>query len=226
MSETRTPAWAWICLGVTLGVALSGPAQLFADVPASALTSFVNGTVTDADQVNANFETLRTAHNDLQAQVDAGGGAAAPGILRVLGRAESSTGIQNNAQTWVDVPNTTMTLDVPAGVTTRVAAHGSIIARDYVGTSEKNTHCGFRVVVDGTGYGNPSWGDVIVGCSDVDSSLSEAGWWCPWTISRDLALSAGTHEFKLQMTGWGGSQVSCEIEDQEHARARFDVLAY
>jgi hypothetical protein len=61
---TRHLAAAFVAGGV-----LSAPVVLFAAVDASELFTFVNGTVADADQVNANFEALRVAHNALEARV-------------------------------------------------------------------------------------------------------------------------------------------------------------
>lgn len=215
---SRISSVVWVGIGVAFGLAL-GPTGVLADVPASALVTFVDGTQADADEVNANFEALRVAVNEVDAR--------ATNTLQVLGRSASNIQVEHVGQSWVDLPGTEITFMVPAGVTTRFNARGSVVpgVDAAPGTSE-NTHCGFRVVVDGAPQGHPDWGDVILGCSEPADVTAPAGWWCPWTLSRDVALAPGSHDAKLQMTGWGPSAVSCRIDNFDYSRAILDVLAY
>lgn len=60
---------ARLVLAFVAGGVLTTPVVLLAAVQASDLFIFANGTVADADQVNANFEALRIAHNELEARV-------------------------------------------------------------------------------------------------------------------------------------------------------------
>ena len=84
------------------------------------------------------------------------------------------------------------------------------------------THCGFRFVVDGLGYGYATWGDVIVGCG---VSSQTPGWWCPWTMRRTFPAKAGMHTIKVQQTGWSGTTAGCSSSNAEYSAARLRVLA-
>jgi outer membrane murein-binding lipoprotein Lpp len=72
--------------------AVAVPVALTAGTVGS-LTTFVNGTVTDANEINANFEAIRVAVDDNAAQIAALSGGAAGGVTFVRwGRQDCPTG--------------------------------------------------------------------------------------------------------------------------------------
>lgn len=148
---------------------------------------------------------------------------APSGVIRVIGASEQNSGFSVTGQTWADIPGTSVTLDIPASVTTRMRAWGSVSVDS--GTNE-NSHCGVRFVVDGTPYGNTSWGDVLVGCAESATANDAAGWWCPWSMERDLTLTEGPHTFSLQMTGWTSSVNACSLDNGDYSKAKLRVEAY
>ena len=121
---------------------------------------------------------------------------------------------------WTSVPGTTISFTLTQDATIDLEANGS--TQGIAGNTGNATHCGFRFLVDNTAYGNPTWGDVIVGCG-VGSNYS-AGWWCPWLMRRTLQLRAGTHYATVQQTGWPGTTSGCLSSYQDYSATRFRVV--
>ena len=100
-------------------------------------------------------------------------------------------------------------------------AYGSVTG---AGGSAANTHCGFRFVIGAIQYGNPSWGDVITGVAR--SGTGTSGWWQPWSMRRQVSLAPGAYAVSLQVTGWEGSDVGCQLDGEDYSRARLAVTLH
>jgi hypothetical protein len=148
-----------------------------------------------------------------------------PGVLRVLGSATQTTTVSQVGQSFTPIPGASVAVDVPAGVTVRLRANGTVAAS---GGTDTAVHCGIRFRVDDTPLGDSSWGDVIVGCrtGTGGSSSSPTGWWCPWSATRDVVLTPGPHTLSLDLTGWSGSSLPCRLEAAAYSSARLYVEAY
>ncbi|MCX6106192.1 MAG: hypothetical protein NTY08_10220 [Proteobacteria bacterium] len=83
-------------------------------------------------------------------------------------------------------------------------------------------HCGFRFVIDGVAQGDGTWGDEIIGVGRT----GHPGWFSSWSIGREVALVAGTHSIKLQMTGWSGSDAACLNVANSYGAARLWLEGY
>lgn len=122
---------------------------------------------------------------------------------------------------WVDVPGTTLMINVPEASTADLHAYGSVTGS---GGSAANTHCGFRFVIGAIQYGSPSWGDVITGVAR--SGTGTSGWWQPWSMRRQVLLAPGAYTVSLQVTGWDGSDVGCLLAEEDYSRARLAVALH
>lgn len=170
--------------------------------------TFTDGSTISAAQVNANFDALVTAANvPLKDRVWT---ANQTGSLSVTGLS------------WQTMAGPTLNFTLPAATTVDFTADGSVTG--VAGSGYAGGHCGFRFVVDGTPYGNGTWGDRLVGCPG-NGSNPPGGWWCPWSMGRSIALNSGNHSVYLQMTGWSGTSAGCSVDGGEYSNARLYVLA-
>ena len=128
---------------------------------------------------------------------------------------------------WVDVPGSAIEFEVKEPETlVELLALGSVTSfRPEVDARRTYNHCGFRFVVNELAYGDERWGESVVGCAANSTDLS--GWWCNWTIRRDIELSEGSHVAKLQMKSWEfDSGNSCTLYPEEFSGARFWLEVY
>ncbi len=141
-----------------------------------------------------------------------------PKVIYNLGTA-SQNGVLSTT-VWADVPGATVNVTIPAGATLRLRSNGGVHAPGPL----PYTHCGFRFVIDGTPYGDGTWGDVITG---VNVSGSGSAYWEAWSIQRDVpSLTAGTHTVNVQMTGWGASYSPCYMDGNSYSAAKLIVEGF
>ncbi|ATB40467.1 hypothetical protein CYFUS_005916 [Cystobacter fuscus] len=138
------------------------------------------------------------------------------GIITAIYTAQQTGEVRVTGLKWTSVPGTTINFVLPQRSTVDLDANGSI--NGIAGNQGNATHCGFRFFVDNVSYGEPAWGDVIVGCG-TDSS-SAAGWWCPWSMRRTLQLDAGSHAVTVQQTGWSGATAGCLSSSADYSATR------
>lgn len=120
---------------------------------------------------------------------------------------------------WTTVPGTTISFDLSTAAAIDLEANGSIMG---VGANPGSpTHCGFRFVINNQPYGNPDYGDVVVGCTYYGPNL---GLSCPWTMRRTVQLPAGSHVATIQQTGWTTTTVGCQSTALEQSRANFRLI--
>lgn len=112
--------------------------------------------------------------------------------------AEQNGATQVLGTTWTPVPGTQLNFTSSA-VSASLLASGSIVG---AGTSAVGT-CGFRFVIDGTGVGDPTFGDRLVQCG-VAGSLT-APFWCSWTMQRVVSLAAGAHTIGVEQVGYSAT---------------------
>ena len=128
---------------------------------------------------------------------------------------------------WVDVPGSTIEFEIKeAGTSVELLALGSVTSFTPKDDARRTyNHCGFRFVVNERAYGDERWGESVVGCAANSTELS--GWWCNWTIRRDIEVSEGSHVAKLQMKSWEfDSGNSCTLYPEEFSGARFWLEVY
>lgn len=191
--------------GMVAALLLGAPLLVYAAVTKP--YTFTDGSVISAAQVNANFDALYTAANS-----------------PLTGRTWNAT--QTAALTvtglnWANVPGLSTSITLPAAATVDLEADGSVTG--IAGSGYSGGHCGFRFVVDGSPYGNSSWGDRLIGCPASSNSLG--AWWCNWSMRRTLNLSAGTHAVLVQMTGWGGTAAGCASDGGEYSVGKLWAVA-
>ena len=63
-------------------------------------------------------------------------------------------------------------------------------------------------------------------CCAGAARRAAAGWWCPWSMSRQMELTPGPHDFRLQMTGWDGSDNDCHSTANSYGRAWLFIEAF
>ncbi len=96
---------------------------------------------------------------------------------------QTGNGTTVSASTWYDVPGAIAGFNLPRTMVVHMRAYGTA-------NSTGGTHCGMRFNVDGTPYGDASWGDVI---------YFPNGGWMAWTMEREVSLAAGSHQVRVQM---------------------------
>lgn len=138
-----------------------------------------------------------------------------------LASAKQSADISSSGTNWKDIPGTSVTFTLSKKLTAEFRANGS--ASTLAGANYGSTHCGIRFVINGHAYGNPTWGDVIVGVSACSATASCHS---AWTATREIDLEPGTHTVQLQVTGWPGADSSCVIAAADYAAARLAVEGY
>ena len=141
------------------------------------------------------------------------------GLITAIYTAEQTANVTTTGLQWTSVPGTTLGFTVPGSSTIDLEANGSI--HGLTGNQGNAAHCGLRFLVDNLAYGDPSWGDVIVGCGT--GSTSASGWWCPWFMRRTLQVGAGNHVVTVQQTGWSGTTVGCFSNTDSYSAARLRV---
>ena len=120
---------------------------------------------------------------------------------------------------WVDVPGTFLSLSVGADSIVEMNANGSINGLSNLGTS--NGYCSFRFVVDDIPYGDPTHGDVIVGCGVVGSPQ---GYWCSWHAHRSIQVPSGGHVVTLQQSGYLNQ--GCASRAEAYSAARLQLMVH
>lgn len=156
-----------------------------------------------------------------QGSQGATGAMSAPGIITAIYTAQQSGGVRVTGLQWTSLPGTTVSFTLAADSTVDLEANGSIFG--IAGNQGNAAHCGFRFLVDNVAYGDPSWGDVIVGCGS--GTNSHAGWWCPWTMRRTLQLRAGNHFATVQQSGWASTTSGCESSAADYSATRFRIVS-
>ena len=126
------------------------------------------------------------------------------------------------AANWNNIAGATTTFTSSSTVTLELEADGSVYG--IAGNGYQGGHCGFRFVVDGSPYGNGSWGDRIVGCPGSGNS-STGSWWCPWSMRRTLQVPGGQHTVQVQVTGWQ-SQAGCGSDGGEYSVTKLSILQH
>jgi len=142
-----------------------------------------------------------------------------PGLINTIYTAQQTDTVSVTGLQWTSVPGTTINFTLAQSSTVDLEANGSI--HGIAGSQGNATHCGFRFLVDNAAYGDPSWGDVIVGCGNPGVS---PGWWCPWLMRRTLQLAAGNHFVTVQQTGWAGTTAGCKSEAHSYSATRSRVV--
>lgn len=92
------------------------------------------------------------------------------GIITAIYNAEQTGDVRVTGLQWTSVPGATLQFTLPKTSTVDLEANGSIAG--VAGNQGNSSHCGFRFLVDNIAYGDPSWGDVIVGCGAGSSAYS------------------------------------------------------
>lgn len=141
------------------------------------------------------------------------------GLINTIYTAQQTGAVRVTGLQWTSVPGTTINFTLAQASMVDLEANGSI--HGIAGNQGNASHCGFRFLVDNSAYGDPSWGDVIVGCGTGSSS---PGWWCPWLMRRTLQLGAGNHFVTVQQTGWSGTTSGCQSEAINYSATRFRVV--
>lgn len=125
-----------------------------------------------------------------------------------IGEVTQTAYMSMSGTTWVDIPWVSMNFTLPRDMTVRFHADGTVMGID--GT-DKFTYCGFRLVVDGTEYGDADFGDRVVwvwnnAYAPAADQVPRASY---WALHRDINLTAGAHSVKLQLISRHNSDVQC-----------------
>lgn len=132
-----------------------------------------------------------------------------------IGSGKQSAELKTVGQSWTDIPGTKVDFTLTSAMTVHMSARGSVgVAAGSV--SGSTPHCGLRFVVDGTPYGNATWGDVIVSIAS----------WSSWSMERHLLLVPGAHTVKIQQSGYSGTDTGCHSYAEEYSAARLNIEAY
>lgn len=124
---------------------------------------------------------------------------------------------------WKDISGASASFTLVGNTTLEMEADGAVYG--IAGSNYLGGHCGFRFVVDGTPYGNATWGDRIVGCPGSGNANTGA-WWCNWSMRRSLQLMTGQHTVQLQVTGWSGTVAGCGSDGGDYSLAKVWILAH
>lgn len=130
---------------------------------------------------------------------------------------------QATGGTWNDIAGASVMATATGNATLEMQADGSVYG--VAGNQGPGGHCGFRFVVDGTPYGNATWGDRIVGCP-ASGNGSTASWWCNWSMHRSLPVTAGSHTVQLQVAGWSGTTAGCGSDGGEYSVAKLAIMQH
>ncbi|SET91424.1 Collagen triple helix repeat-containing protein [Stigmatella erecta] len=149
------------------------------------------------------------------------GPQGSPGVINAVYTAQQTGDLRVTGLQWTSVPGTTIQFTLPQSATIDLEANGSITG---VSDNQVNTaHCGFRFFIDNVAYGDPAWGDVVVGCG-ISGQGNASSWWCPWSMRRTLQVGAGNHLATVQQTGWNGTIAGCASLAASYSAARFRVV--
>lgn len=95
-----------------------------------------------------------------------------------------------SSRTWVDVPNASLKLIIPAGPSQLVMARFSTTAA--CGGPDAQAYCSVRIMAGNTEM-LPSGGDIFMTDATPDTENLQAG-----VVERSLALRPGTYTIKVQ----------------------------
>ncbi len=132
--------------------------------------------------------------------------------------AQQTGAVNARGSAWLDIPGASLMVNLTDAGVVDMEAFGAITG---IGGGSGYTHCGVRFVVGDNAYGNGTWGDVLVGVSR--SGTGNGGWWEHWNIRRQLSLAPGAYVVRLQVAGWDGSDVGCQLDAEDYSRARLYV---
>lgn len=88
---------------------------------------------------------------------------------------------------FTTIPGLSLSIRLPAPSRVHIVASGS---QRYAG-SGAFCHEAYRLVIDGTGLGDPGHGQRI-------QMNTSASWWAQWVLSHTVILPAGTHTIEVQ----------------------------
>lgn len=136
--------------------------------------------------------------------------------------AVQTSNVTANNETWVDVPWATHTFSLANSKTVKMRAYGSITPTWNVSWNS-HTHCWVRFVLDWTWLGSSNWWDQILWCANSWKTVWRR---CPWTIERDVNLTAGTHTIKVQLQAWNATSPWCTLSAAEYSQAKLFLEAW
>ncbi|MDC0434832.1 hypothetical protein OAM69_04225 [bacterium] len=179
------------------------------------------------DQQNSAIEALGSRIQELEGQL-----VKLTDELKKLPEKKTYFSRQNDelsvvGEEWVDVPGSAIEFEVEeTKASVELFALGSVTSfRPEENARRTYNHCGLRFVVSDLAYGDERWGESVIGCAANSTDLS--GWWCNWTIRRDIEVEKGSHIAKLQMKSWEfDSGNSCTMYLEEFSGARFWLEVY
>lgn len=129
--------------------------------------------------------------------------------------AESSgtTGALAAVSAWTDIPGVALTIPLAAAAHVQGTLQGTELAQ-----GSGSGHCAYRLVVDGTGLGDPNHGQAIA-VGDVTG-----GWWAPVVLDYGGDMAAGTHTVRAQVRNSSPAGGTCEAGAGNAPYARFHLL--
>jgi hypothetical protein len=202
-----------------LGLGLATPFAVLGG-PVGSLTSFSNGTVADADQVNANFTELGTQIDDNDSRIgtnasdiatnatDIATNAAAISIandrIHLAAQQDSTVSCLTAGQT-TNLPGASLTFTLAEERTLRLDLSGAVdIGNPNSGQQGCGTHWGAGFEVDGVRQGATEWGEAINA-----GQYGASSWWFDYDATRIITLAAGTHTVNGWVYNWNGSSCTC-----------------
>lgn len=116
--------------------------------------------------------------------------------------AEQTADVTTSGSSWSTVTGVSVNFDLSEQKTVILRAFGSA-----KGTGGTDTYaaCGIRFVVDGTGLGDATWGNVLFNSYQVTTTFS----WTPWYIEVVSSMTAGNHTIGLQLRSSDVLDTSC-----------------
>ncbi len=150
------------------------------------------------------------------------GDPGAASISNIYTATQTGAWTATGAANWAAVAGATTTFSVSSNATLEMSADGSVYG--IAGNGYLGGHCGFRFVVDGTPYGNGTWGDRIIGCPGSGNS-NTGSWWCNWSMRRTLPVASGSHTVALEVTGWTPNS-GCGSDGGEYSVAKLSILQH
>ncbi|MDD5213020.1 MAG: hypothetical protein PHG82_01165 [Candidatus Gracilibacteria bacterium] len=179
-----------------------------------------NELVTNINNLNTTVSGLTTSIARINTNLSQITNNGTNNIKVNIGSSSETADLTVSTQTWTAIPGVSNTFNLAYGKTVKMNAYGSVTTT--LGRANTYAHCGFRFVIDGIPYGQATWGDQIIGCADSSKSV---GYWCPWSIERELNLGAGSHTISVQMVSQGATYEACATNTQDYSKARMFIEA-